>query len=116
MSAELGGALGIALLGSVVTSIYRGAIATTLGGDLPSNALETARDTLGGALSVAGTLPDELGAALVTASRSAFVEAFQTTALACAAIALIAAAGTVWVLGRPQQKPGIPSASDAVES
>ncbi|HEV8644359.1 MAG TPA: MFS transporter [Burkholderiales bacterium] len=116
MSAELGGALGIALLGSVVTFIYRGAIATTLDGDLPSNALETARATLGGALSVAGTLPDELGAALVTASRSAFVEAFQTTALASAAIALVAAAGTVRVLGRPQQKPDIPSASDAAES
>lgn len=47
------------------------------------------------ALAVAGTLPDEIGAALITVSRSAFVEAFQTTALACAAIVLIAAAGTV---------------------
>jgi len=111
MSTEFGGALGIALLGSVVTFIYRGAMATTLGSDLPSNALETASDTLGGALSVAATLPDELGAALVTASRSAFVEAFQTTALACTAIALVAAAGTVLVLGRPQQNP----ASDAAE-
>jgi DHA2 family multidrug resistance protein-like MFS transporter len=116
MSAELGGALGIALLGSVVTFIYRGAITNTLGGDLSSNALETARDSLGGALSVAGTLPYDLGAALVSASRSAFVEAFQTTALACAAIALVAAAGTVWVLGRPQQKRGIPSASDTADS
>ena len=112
MSAELGGALGIALLGSVVTFIYRGTVAGALGGDLPPDALEAARDTLGGALSAAGTLPGELGAALVTVSRSAFVEAVQTTALASAAIALIAAAGTARLLGRPQQNPGIPSSSN----
>ena len=116
MSTELGGALGIALLGSVVTFIYRGKVTGALGDDLPPDALVAARDTLGGALSVAETLPDEIGAALVTVSRSAFVEAFQTTALACAAIALIAAAGTVRVLRRPQQNPGFPSASDAAES
>jgi DHA2 family multidrug resistance protein-like MFS transporter len=92
MSTELGGALGIALLGSVVTVIYRGTVTGALGGNLPPDALVTARDTLGGALSVAGTLPDEIGAALVTVSRGAFVEAFQTTAFISAAIALIAAA------------------------
>jgi DHA2 family multidrug resistance protein-like MFS transporter len=116
MSSELGGALGIALLGSIVTFIYRGTVTGALGGDLPPDALEAARDTLGGALSVAATLPDEIGAALVTVSRSAFVGALQTTALACVAIALIAAAGTVRVLGRPQQNSGIRSASDEAES
>jgi DHA2 family multidrug resistance protein-like MFS transporter len=116
MTAELGGALGIALLGSVVTFIYRGTVAGALGGDLPAGALEVARDTLGGALSVAGALPDELGGALITISRSAFVEAFQTTALASASIALIAAAGTAWVLGRPQQNPKSPPTSNEAES
>lgn len=115
MSAELGGALGIALLGSVVTFIYRGRVARALGGDLPSDALEAARDTLGGALSMAGALPTEIGAALVTASRGAFVEAFQTTALACAAIALMAAGGTARVLGRPPRPSRVPSPSDAAE-
>jgi DHA2 family multidrug resistance protein-like MFS transporter len=103
MSAELGGALGIALLGSVVTVAYRGTVASALGGDVPPDALEAARQTLGGALSVAGTLPDESGAALVSVSRSAFVEAFQTTALACSVNALIAAAATSRVQGRTQQ-------------
>jgi len=106
MSAELGGALGIALLGSVVTFIYRGTVTGAMGGDLPPDALVAARNTLGGALSVAGTLPDEVGAALVTVSHNAFVEALRTTALTCAAITLIAAAGTVRLLGRTQQNPG----------
>ena len=57
MSAELGGALGIALLGSVVTVLYRGAVAGALGGDLPPDALDAARDTLGGAISAQKTCP-----------------------------------------------------------
>jgi DHA2 family multidrug resistance protein-like MFS transporter len=113
MSTELGGALGIALLGSVVTFIYRGAVAGALGGDLPPDALAAARDTLGGALSVAGDLPHELSAPLVAVSRSAFVEAFHATALACVAITLSAAAATALFLGRSQQPPGIPSPSNA---
>ena len=115
MGAELGGALGIALLGSLVTFIYRGTVAGALGGDLPPDALEAARDTLGGAFSVAGALPNELSAALVAVSRRAFVEAIQTTALASATIALIAAAGTARLLGRPQDH-GILSASNTTES
>jgi MFS transporter, DHA2 family, multidrug resistance protein len=115
MSAELGGALGIALLGSVVTFIYRQTVASALGDDLPPDVREAARDTLGGAISVAGALPDELGAGLVTVSRGAFVEAFQTTVLACAAIALIAAAGTARVFGRLQRNSAGEPPSNAAE-
>jgi MFS transporter, DHA2 family, multidrug resistance protein len=100
MSTELGGALGIALLGSVVTFIYRETVTSTLGGDLPPDALAAARETLGGALSIAGTLPDEVRVTLDNVSRRAFVEAFQTTAMVSAAIALVAAAGTVLIFGR----------------
>ncbi len=112
MSTELGGALGIALLGSVVNFIYRGAVAGALGGDLPPDAREAALDTLGGALSVAGALPEPLGATLVSASRSAFVEAFQVTAVAAAAMTLIAAVAVALILGRSHQNPGIPSTSN----
>jgi DHA2 family multidrug resistance protein-like MFS transporter len=103
MSTELGGALGIALLGSVVTFIYRRTVANALGSDLPPDALEAARDTLGGALAVVGTLSEQRGAVLVSASRSAFTEAFQATALVSAAITLIAAIAAVLILGRPEQ-------------
>ena len=116
MSTELGGALGIALLGSVVNFIYRGTVAGALGGDLPPDARDAARDTLGGALSVAGALPEPLGATLVSASRSAFVEAFQVTAVASAAMTLIAAVAAALILGRPQQNPGIPSTSNTAAS
>ena len=116
MSSELGGALGIALLGSVVNFIYRGTVAGALGGDLPPSALEAARDTLGGALLVAGALPEQRGAVLVSVSRSAFVEAFRVTALASAVITLMAAVAAALILGRPHQSPGFPSTSNTAES
>ena len=109
MSAELGGALGIALLGSVVTVVYRGAVAGALGSDLPPDALEAARDRLGGALSAAGALPHEIGAPLVAGARGAFIDAFQATALTSAAMALFAAAATALLLDRHK-----PSSRDSI--
>lgn len=113
MSAELGGALGIALLGSVVTAIYRGTVGDAITGTHSPGTVEAARDTLGAALSIAQTLGGQLGADLVDASRAAFTVAFQSAALASAAITLIAATATALVLGRVSSKePGV--ASDSV--
>jgi MFS transporter, DHA2 family, multidrug resistance protein len=103
MSTELGGALGIALLGSIVTFIYRGTVTGVMDGDLPPDALVAARDTLGGALAVAENLPEQVGAALVSTSRKAFVGAFQTTAMVSAVITLITAAGAALILRRPPE-------------
>jgi MFS transporter, DHA2 family, multidrug resistance protein len=108
MSSELGGALGIALLGSVVTFIYRATVTGALGGELSPDAVAAARDTLGGALSVAGTLPEEFGRALSSAARDAFVDAFQATAVASAAITLIAAAAAALILAGPRHSSEVP--------
>lgn len=117
MSSELGGALGIALLGSMVTMLYRGAMTGAVGDNLPEETVEAARGTLAGALSMAEALHEPLGAALIHASRSAFVDAFQAAALASTAIALIAAAATALFLDRqPQPGPDIPAMSEGAES
>jgi MFS transporter, DHA2 family, multidrug resistance protein len=85
---ELGGALGIALLGSLGVAIYRNKVADTLPTGLPPGATETARDTLGGAVGVADHLPGPLGLELLDAAREAFVLALQLTAAASAALAV----------------------------
>jgi DHA2 family multidrug resistance protein-like MFS transporter len=104
MSTELGGALGIALLGSIVMFIYRATVSGVMGGgDVPAEAVGAARDTLGGALAVADTLPLQLGEALASASRRAFVAAFQATAMVSAAITVIAAVATALILRRPPE-------------
>ena len=64
-SGELGGALGIAILGSLGTAVYRAGVADALPPDIPAEVADAARDTLGGALAIAESLPGVLGDALV---------------------------------------------------
>jgi DHA2 family multidrug resistance protein-like MFS transporter len=102
---ELGGALGIALLGSLATAIYRGAMATSMPAGVPAGAMQAARGTLGGAVEAARALEGQPGAELVVVAREAFTQAFQTTALVCAGLALVAAIGTVLVLRGTGPRP-----------
>jgi DHA2 family multidrug resistance protein-like MFS transporter len=87
-SAEFGGALGIAVLGSIGTAVYRSEVAGAFPEGVPPEAAEAARDTLGGAVAAARGLPDQLGAALLDASREAFTQGLQLTAITSAAIVL----------------------------
>lgn len=104
-SSEFGGALGIAILGSVVTAIYRPLVAATLPAGLPDTAAVAARDTLGGALGAAADLAPALGESLVTVARAAYVDAFQVIALICAVALAGAAFIALWLLGRAGSPP-----------
>jgi len=95
---ELGGALGIAILGSIGASIYRGVMARAVPDGIPPEAMATARDTLGGASAVAGRLPQALGAELLRAAREAFTQAMELTALISAGIVLAMALVAIVVL------------------
>jgi DHA2 family multidrug resistance protein-like MFS transporter len=79
-SAELGGALGIAIFGSIGVAVYRRAMAGAIPDGVPPEAAEAARGTLGGAIATAAQLPDPLGASLVDAARVAFINGMQVTA------------------------------------
>jgi DHA2 family multidrug resistance protein-like MFS transporter len=99
---ELGGALGIAILGSIGVAIYRAGLADSLPAGVPSQASAAARDTLGGAVGVAQQLPADLGAALLAASREAFTTGLQVTAGISAVVAVgIAVLATVMLRGVP---------------
>ena len=87
--AELGGALGIAVLGSIGVAIYRGQVGASLPSGIPSDAAATARDTLGAAVAVAEQLPAQVGGPLVDAARNAFVSGMHVTS----AIATVVAVG-----------------------
>jgi DHA2 family multidrug resistance protein-like MFS transporter len=94
-SSELGGALGIAVLGSIGAAVYRSQMADAVPGGVPPAEAETAKDTLGGAVATAGTLPGELGAGLLDVAREAFVQGMQIAALTSAVIAAVTAALSV---------------------
>ena len=84
---ELGGALGIAILGSIATAIYRSAMAGPALDGVPEKAAMAARDTLGGAVAAAGQLPLG-GGALLDAARTAFTHGLRVTALISALVVL----------------------------
>ena len=90
---ELGGALGIAVFGSLVNSIYRANI--DLGGlDLPPSAVDAAKESVGAAAGTAAQVGGDGGAAVVERAASAFTEAVNVASLVSVAIA-VAAAGLV---------------------
>jgi len=79
-SAELGGALGIAILGSVGTAVYRSAMTLGTPPGVPPAAAEAARSTLGGAVAAAARLPSAVAGPLLAAAREAFTRGFQLSA------------------------------------
>jgi DHA2 family multidrug resistance protein-like MFS transporter len=85
---ELGGALGISILGSIGIALYRTDIAKALPAGIPAEAATIARDTLGGAVGVAGQLPGQLGTALLGTARDAFVHGMQVAATISAGLAV----------------------------
>jgi MFS transporter, DHA2 family, multidrug resistance protein len=108
--AELGGALGIAILGSVGVAIYRGELADRLPAELPAGAAAAARDTLGGAVAVAGELPGRLGAVVLQTAREAFVEGMRISS----GIAAVVAVGlAILALVMLRDRPAASAAEDA---
>ncbi len=94
---EVGGALGVAVLGSVLASHYSSSMAATTS-TMPVSAAHAAGDSLGGAVVVAHQAGGSTGAAILHAARLAYVNGFGV-ALTIAAV--VAAAGAtvaaVWL-------------------
>jgi DHA2 family multidrug resistance protein-like MFS transporter len=84
---ELGLALGVAVIGSVGTAAYRNNVTEHLPRGIGAAAADIARDTLGGAQTVAATLPDRLGAELLDTASDAFTQGLQLAAATSAAVA-----------------------------
>jgi DHA2 family multidrug resistance protein-like MFS transporter len=95
-SSEFGGALGIALLGSVLTVLYRGGLGGTLPEGLSGETVAMALRGIGGAYTAAETLPAG-GAELLEAAREAYSSAMLATSLLGAVVVLVAAVTTIAV-------------------
>jgi DHA2 family multidrug resistance protein-like MFS transporter len=87
-NAEFGGALGIAVLGSLGTALYRSELTDTLPSGVPAEHVETIRSTLGGAHTAAAEIGPPLGDQVLDVARIAFVDSIEVTFAICAALAL----------------------------
>lgn len=93
-SFEFGGALGVALLGSLVAWMYHTGMTGLPADGLTPALAGTARDTLSGAVQAAATLSGDAGNALLEMARQTFLQAVSLTAGVCAVISLLALALT----------------------
>ena len=101
---ELGAALGIALLGSVVTGVYR---SFTTPPGVPEEAADQARHSLGEAVETAHQVPGAAGDRLLTAAQDTFTEGLRLGAGVGAAI-LLAASVLAWYLLKGQKLGEVP--------
>jgi DHA2 family multidrug resistance protein-like MFS transporter len=120
-SSELGGALGIAVLGSMATALYRSQVADGIPAGVPREQADAARDTLGGAVAASHQLPAPLDGELLDAARDAFTQGLHVAGVTSAVIS-----GTMAVLaavllrragaGPHQEGHAVSTSGEAVEA
>jgi EmrB/QacA subfamily drug resistance transporter len=112
---QVGGALGVAVLGSLLSSGYRGDMEATVS-SLPADAGHAAGEGVGGAMLVADKVGGQAGDKLAATAEHAFTSAMSSTVLIAAAAAL---AGSVlaWTLlpRRSETAPAEAVAEEAME-
>jgi len=112
---ELGGALGVAVLGSVVTSQFTSSLTPAISG-LPAQARSVADSGLAGALRVAGELGGSAGADLANAAKQSFVDGLSAAAIVATVVVVIAAVAAWFLLpshfGMQATSPGGPATDD----
>jgi MFS transporter, DHA2 family, multidrug resistance protein len=97
-AAELGAALGIALLGSVSTAYYRSAMGAGMPAMIPTGVAADARATIGGAIVSATSLGGNDGAQLAEVAREAFTASLSIVAVISAVLVLVTSLITIGVL------------------
>lgn len=103
---ELGALLGTAILGSILTAVYRTQFVIPPG--VSDTDADAARQTLGGAVDTAATLPDPLGTELLTHAKEAFALGADTTSFVGLLITATAATMMAIVLRTHKGLAGTP--------
>jgi EmrB/QacA subfamily drug resistance transporter len=104
------GALGVAVIGSLVNSLYSDDLSDSVGA-LPPGAQDAARESIGGAAALAAQLPPEAGSGLLSTAGDAFVQAMGVGLAVAAALGVAAAVLVAQLL--PERTPIQASASPA---
>jgi DHA2 family multidrug resistance protein-like MFS transporter len=106
-TSEFGGALGIAILGSILAAGYRSRVDALLPSGLPGATHEAAHDSLAGAVVAATQAPGQAGEAILHAGRTAYLAGMRVTEIVAAVTMLAMALVTGYLLrgGEPTATP-----------
>jgi EmrB/QacA subfamily drug resistance transporter len=105
---EVGGALGVAVLGSIASSGYAHSIGKVIDGTaMPAAASSAIKDSLGAGLQVAARIGGQPGAALADAARHAFVDGMGVTLVVAAGVALLGSVIALLFLPARAEEPEI---------
>jgi len=85
---QIGGALGIGIFGSIMSSIYASSMTNAVSG-LSSELADTATNQVGAALQVAGQLEGAASSALIEASKNAFIDGASTVYMIAGIVAFV---------------------------
>ncbi|GLW46040.1 MFS transporter [Streptomyces sp. NBRC 14336] len=96
---ELGAALGIAVLGSIVTGVYSNFTG-------PAGTPDSAHESLGGAVESAASMPPAAAHTMLNAARESFVDGLALAAGAGAAVLLLAAVAAWFMLRNERLETG----------
>ena len=105
---QVGGAVGVALLGSILASAFRPHVRDLLHGHVPASLIGRVEDSLGSALGVARDVPGArpYAARIVDAAQSSFVNGMHAAVLVAAVIALLGGIGAlIWLPARARPHP-----------
>jgi hypothetical protein len=95
---ELGGTLGVAIVGSVFASAYGPRVVESLSG-LPEEVVATVEESMGAAVVLAGQVPG--GEVILAAAKQAFMDGFSAGSLVAAAMTAVGAVlALVWLPAR----------------
>ena len=86
---QIGGALGVAVIGSLFAWRYHASLSDLSG--LPTDAADAAQNSIGKAIQVAETLPSDQAAALLENAKQAYVSGMRVGVWTCAVILIGAA-------------------------
>ena len=90
-SFEFGAALGVAVLGSIVSAVYRTHVNEASLPGIAPDVVERARETLGAAIEIAKGFHDETRTLMESVARDAFARSFRAASLVSAVLGLTAA-------------------------
>ncbi len=113
---EAGSSLGVAVMGSIGAAVYVAQLSDTAPAGVRADVLDSARENVASALTVASGLPGQLGGQLSAAAKAAFVSGMNVFAMVCVAI-LVVASIVIGVLLRhvPPTGAGEPGAGEAAD-